>query len=160
MKIRLKDKHWELGRHYARFIDKRWYPDYTLDERTLEIFIRVESCGRSSCSEEELQAAAPLFNGKAQRELTIKMIFEEMADWWAMGAGWFYPIAHTLGGEMWAHGLPQRDRVYVRALVKIMRSCQKEGFMEALLSFTGISQEDKARYINLWLAKNDTAIKI
>ena len=154
MKIRLKEKHWELGRHYARFVDKRWHPDFTLDARTLGIFVRVESAGRSSCSEEELQAAAPLFNGKTQRELIIKLLFDEMADWWSMGAGWFAPIAHTLQTEMWSHGLPQRDRVYIRAIVKIMRSCRKDGFIETLIAFTGMSQDDKNRYVNRWLAGN------
>ena len=158
MKIRLKEKHWELGRHYARFVDKRWHPDFALDARTLEVFVRVESAGRSSCSEKELQDAAPLFNGKTQRELTIKLLFDEMADWWSMGSGWFAPTAHTLQTEMWSHGLAQRDRVYIRAIVKIMRSCQKDGFMETLLSFTGMSQEDKKRYLNRWLASNPSPL--
>ncbi len=158
MKIRLKEKHWELGRHYARFVDSRWHPDFALDARTLEIFVRVESAGRSSCSEKELQSAAPLFNGKTQRELTIKLLFDEMADWWSMGSGWFAPIAHMLKKEMWSHGLYQRDRVYIRALVKIMRACRKDGFMETLISFTGMPQEDKSRYINRWLASNQTPL--
>jgi hypothetical protein len=158
MKIRLKEKHRELGRHYARFVDKRWHPDFVLDDRTLEIFMRVESAGRSSCSKDELQAAAPLLNGKMQRELTIKLMFDEMADWWSMGAGWFAPLAHTLHAEMWSHGLAQRDRVYIRALVKIMRSCREDGFMETLLSFTGMTQEDKNRYLNRWLASNPAPI--
>jgi hypothetical protein len=147
-KIRLKEKHWELGRHYGRFVDARWHPDFVLNADNLEVFIRVESSGRAGCTTEELEIAAPLFNGKAQRELTIKLLFDEMADWWSMGSGWFYPIAHTIRTEMWSHGRDRRDRVYIRALVKIMRACHADGFQETMLSFTGMSQEDKHRYLN------------
>lgn len=160
MKIRLKEKHWELGRHYARFVDSHWYPDFVLDARALEIFVRVESAGHASCSEEELQIAAPLFNGKMNRELTIKLLFDEMADWWSMGAGWFAPIAHTLQTEMWSHGLMRRDRVFIRTLVKIMRACKKDGFQSTMLSFTGMSQEDKRRYCDHWLVNNPTPLLV
>lgn len=146
-RIHLKEKHREIGRHYARFVDRKWHPDFVLRDDSLEVFFRVESCGRSSCSVEELSAALPLFNGKTQRELTIKLLFDEMADWWSGGNGWAYPIAHTLQTEMWQHGLPRRDRVLIRALVKIMRACKEDGFMETMLAFTGMSREDKGRYI-------------
>lgn len=152
--MKLKPKHWELGRHYARFIDRRWHPDYVLDVASLAAFIRVESDGRAACSAEELQLAEPLLNGKAQRELTIKLLFDEMAEWWSGGNGWFYPIAHTIHTEMWEHGRECRDRVFIRALVKIMRSCRKVGFLSALMAFTGMSQADKSRYAGMWLAKH------
>ncbi len=154
MKIKLKEKHRELGRHYARFVDERWYSNFMLSDETLEIFIRVESAGRASCTDDEIEKAAPLFNGKAQRELTIKLLFDEMADWWSMRSGWFSPIAHTLQTEMWSHGLPRRDRVFIRALIKIMRACHKDGFQATMLSFTGMSQEEKQRYCDRWLANN------
>lgn len=143
MKIRLKEKHQELGRHYARFVDRRWFPDFALNDEALEIFIRVESAGRASCTEAELEKAAPLFNGKTQRELTIKLLFDEMADWWSGGNGWFYPIAHALKTEMWSHGLPQRDKVFVRALIKIMRACHQDSFQSTMLSFTGMPDSEK-----------------
>lgn len=158
MKIRLKGKHRELGLHYARFVDERWYPGFALEDEALEIFVRVESAGRASCTAEELEKAAPLFNGKTQRELTIKLLFDEMAEWWSMGAGWWYPIAHTLQTEMWSHGLERRDRVFIRALVKIMRACHKDGFQSTVLSFTGMPQEEKRRYCDRWLAKNSAPI--
>lgn len=157
-KIRIKEKHRELGSHYARFVDKRWHPGFTLSDPVLEVFVRVESCGRSACSDEELIAADPLFNGKAQRELTIKLLFDEMADWWSMGSGWFAPIAHTIETEMWSHGLARRDRVFIRALIKIMKSCHENGFMDTLMSFTGMPAEDKNRYLNRWLASNSASI--
>lgn len=153
-KIKLKPKHWELGRHYERFVDRRWHPDYQLDATTLEVFVRVESAGRGACSPEEIVAAAPLLAGKAQRELTVKLLFDEMADWWSGGNGWFYPIAHTIRTEMWSHGRVQRDRVYIRALVKIMRACKTDGFMATMQAFPGMPTEDKRRYINRWLSAN------
>lgn len=152
--MKLKEKHWELGRHYARFVDRRWHPDFVLTAASLEIFIRVESYGRSSCTADELAQAEPLFNGKMQRELTIKLLFDEMADWWSTGAGWYYPIAHALRTEMWEHGRPQRDRVYIRALVKVMRSCHQGGFMPVMLLFTGMPQAEKERYCARWRNAN------
>jgi hypothetical protein len=154
MRVKPKEKHWAIGRHYARFVDDRWHPGFQLNAENLEIFIRVESSGRSSCTEEELKIAAPLFNGKVNRELTIKMIHEEMADWWSMGTGWFYPLAHTLHEEFWNHKQPKRDTVYLKALIKIMRSCYKDGFIETLLSFTGMAKDEKARYINRHIAQS------
>ena len=159
MKVRLKEKHWEIGRHYERFVDRRWYPNYRLDARTLEIFIRIESAGRSVCTPEDIEAVEPLLSGKVQRELTIKLLFDEMADWWSSGNGWFYPMAHTIQTEMWSHGLPRRDRVFIRALVKIMRACYKDGFFPTMLAFPGMPSDEKARYSERWLSANPSVLQ-
>ena len=156
IKIRLKEKHWELGKHYTRFVDRRWYPDFVLSEESLKIFIGVESAGKGAFTDEELKVASPLFNGKTQRELTVKLMFDEMAEWWSMGYGWYYPIAHTIHCEMWQHGSQNRDKVFIRALVKIMRSCHKEGFLDTMIRFTGMPQSDKNRYLSQWLGNNKT----
>lgn len=149
MKTRLKEKHWKLGRHYARFVDPVWHPNFKLTAEALEVFIRVESYGRGVCTKQELALAAPLLDGKIQRELTLKLLFDEMADWWSSGAGWFYPIAHTIRTE-WLRS--PRDKIYIRALIKITRACQKEGFMETMLAFTGMDPMDKQRYLERRLA--------
>lgn len=162
-KIRLKEKHWELGRHYESFVDRRWHPNYVLSAESLEIFIRVESNGRKSCSDEEIKLAEPLFSGKVMYELTIKMIYEEMAEWWSENHGWWAPIADTLRRVMWplphydCYGKP-RNRVYVRALIKIMRACH-QSFPEALLSYTGLSHEEKRKYLDRWERSNERYFK-
>ena len=154
--MKLRAKHWEIGRHYERFVDRRWFPDYKLDEQSLYWFVRIDSHGTAGIPEHGRFLAKPLLNGKAQRELTLKLLFDEMAEWWSGGNGWFYPIAHTIRTEMWEHGRSARDRVYIRALVKIMRSCRCDGFLPTLMAFTGMSKDDKARYAGMWLSMSET----
>lgn len=145
--MKLKPRHWELGRHYGRFVDRRWFPDYVLDAGTLSTFLEVESNGRSGIGSDALERAGPLLESKANRELTIRLLVEEMAEWWSGGNGWYAPIAHTLATEAWGHhDTGGRDRVYVRALIKIMRSCHEDGFPAFLESFPGLSQEEKQRH--------------
>lgn len=162
MKIHLKPKHWELGRHYARFVDRRWFPEFRLTESSLEVFIRVESHGRSSCTAEELHTAEPLFNGKQMHDLTLKLLYDEMAEWWSRGDGWYYPIAESIRRAMWPlqheehHGEP-RDRIWIRALISVMRACHNRetgGFLGALLRYPGMPQADKSRYIAIWNSNN------
>ena len=148
MKINLKEKHWQLGRHFTRFVDKRWFPDFVLTEENLHAFIKWESYGPKSLNETESQLVKPLLNAKANKELTIKMLVEECAEWWSGGNGWFYPIAHTIHGEFRNRA---DDKVFLRALIKIMRDIKQNGFMEVLSGFTGISQEEKNKYFERYL---------
>jgi hypothetical protein len=148
MNINLKEKHWLLGRHFARFIDKRWYPDFSLNKENLHAFIKWESYGPKSLDESESQLVAPLLNAKINKELTIKMIIEECAEWWSNGNGWYYPIAHTISEEFKGRA---NDKIFLKALLKIMRDIKKNGFMEVLNSFTGLDGEEKNRYINKYL---------
>lgn len=145
-KIKLKSKHWELGNHFVKFIDRRWYPDFVLDPQNLELFICAESYGIKSLSEQELDLIKPLINGKVNYELTLRMIHEEMADFWSNHWGWYYPIANTIT-ELFKNRKTE-SKIYLRALIKIMRSCYDNGFLIVLNNFTGISKESKDKYIN------------
>ena len=146
-KIALTEKHRRLGRHFERFVERRWHKDFKLSDEALEIFIRIETHGKLSATEAERVIAAPLFSGKTNYELTLKMLYEEMANWWSNGWGWMNPIAAVFEHE-W-QTLP-RDTVYLRSLVKIMRKCRDEGFINALSSFTGLSQEQKRKYLEVF----------
>ena len=149
--MRLKPKHWELGRHFERFIDRKWYPDFRLNEENIEAFIKMESYGIRSLSAAEQYFVKPLLNGKINKELTIKMIMEECAEWWAYHHGWYYPIAHVIHTEFQNRS---KDRIFLRALIKIMRDMKKNGFQEVLSKFTGLSKDEKMRYIDKYYGVN------
>jgi hypothetical protein len=147
-KIHLKEKHWQLGRHFARFVDRRWYPDFTLTEANLHAFIKWESYGQKSLDQTELDLVKPLLNAKIHKELTIKMLIEECAEWWSGGNGWYAPIAHIIQEEFKNRAA---DKVFIRALIKIMRDIKQNGFMSVLDSFTGLDRGEKDKYIGRYL---------
>lgn len=157
MKINLKQKHWDLGHHFVRFIDKRWYSDYTLEKHSLEAFIKSESYGVKFLTNDEIKLAEPLFNGKKNKEITLRMIHEEMAENWSQGMGWYPSILHTLREELWNHKRGQKDKIYINSLIKIIRSA-KLSFINTLLSFSGITEEQKSNYINTWLSNNSMKV--
>ena len=138
--MKLKEKHIEIGNHYMRFIDRKRFPLFELSDSVLLTFIKIESCGRGGISESDLVACEPLLNCKVNKELTIRMLWEEMAEWWSNGNGWFYPIAHAIQEEFKIRSL---DKIHIRALIKIMRSIKRRGFAESLVRFTGIPEESK-----------------
>lgn len=152
-RIKLKDKHWELGRHFERFCDRRWFPNYKLDAVSLEAFIRLESYGPRSLTPEDLELIKPLASGKQMYDLTLRMLTEEMAEWWSINAGWYAPIAATLKSVFWED--KPRDKVYIRALCKMMRSCYEDGFIGFLMASTSLSQEEKCKYLSAWKRNND-----
>lgn len=152
MKIKLKPKHFELGKHYYYFIDRRWYHDYQLNNNDLELFIRAESYGTKDFTAEELNAIKPLVDGKQNYELTLKMVHEEMADFWSNNWGWYWPIANTI-----KYVFKERSKIgtiYVKALIKILRNCYDNGFLEVLKNYTGLTQEQKDKYIENWIYSN------
>lgn len=148
MNIRLKNKHWELGRHFESFVDRRWHPGFVLDSNNLSLFIKYESYGIRSLNSEELQIIAPLLNAKINYELTIKMIYEECAEYWSSGFGWRAPIAHTINSLFQSRC--KRSPVYIKALIKIMR-VMKQDFIEALVNYTGLDGEVKDRYLQRYI---------
>lgn len=151
--MKLKNKHWELGRHYMRFIDRKRYPDFELSDKTLSTFITIESNGRSGISESEISECEPLLNCKVMKELTIRMLWEEMAEWWSHGNGWFYPIAHTIHEEFKIRSF---DKMHIKSLLKIMRSIKRSGFAEALVRFTGIPDDVKQMHLNRFFGSNQS----
>ena len=77
-------------------------------------------------------------NGQINYELTIRMIVEEMCEWWSNDWGWYYPLQHTIDTI-------KDDRIYKLSLLKIKKRCS-ENFVEFVKSFTGIPQEQKEKY--------------
>jgi hypothetical protein len=75
-------------------------------------------------------------------ELTIRMIIEEMCDWWSNNWGWYYPLQSTIDSI-------KDDRIFKLSLLKIKKRCMEEhglGFIDFIKSFTGIPSEQKDKY--------------
>lgn len=73
-------------------------------------------------------------------ELTIRMLVEEMCDWWSNNWGWYYPLQSTIETI-------KDDRIFLVSLLKIKKRCQ-EDFVGYIQSFTGIPQEQKEKYFS------------
>ena len=71
-------------------------------------------------------------------ELTIRMLVEEMFDWWSNNWGCYYPLQSTIETI-------KNDRIFLVSLLKIKKRCEKD-FVEYIKSFTGIQQEQKEKY--------------
>lgn len=77
-------------------------------------------------------------------ELTIRMLVEEMCDWWSKNWGWHYPLQSTIETI-------KNDRIFLVSLLKIKKRCMKDnglGFIDFINSFTGIPQEQKEKYFS------------
>lgn len=159
--VKPKKKHRQIAEHHALFVDKNWWPDFILTDELAERFIRYESRGPKSLSVEELESIIPLtgsaeiVGAKGLKELTIRMIYEECAEWWSKGWGWSIPIEDNIR-HLWREKV--RDRIFIRAQIKMLRA-MRENFLDALLAFTGLSFEEKQKYIKNYLKTLD-AIRI
>ena len=157
MKINLKAKHHKLGVHFTRFVDRRWFPDFVLDTENLHTFIKFESYGRSYLTVEESKLIEPLINAKINKELTIKMLIEECAEWWSHGNGWIYPMIYTIRIEFENR---KSDKLLLIALIKIMRDIKKNGFLTVLTNFTGLSDDEKDKYISRYINQIEIYTKL
>lgn len=135
--IRLKPKHEELRRHLTRFIDRARWPDYVVTDDDLRAYIEHESTGRGAKPE-------PLAWVKQTEEITIHQLWSEMAETWANGMGWYYPIAHTIRCELSER---RGSNIWLRKLLTIAKGIRDKGFMTAFLAYSGFSPEDRARYL-------------
>lgn len=151
--MKLKRKHFDLANHFYRFIDKYRFPDFQLSRESITAMIKLESYGERNLTPKELEIVQPLVNGKQMSELTKKMLFEEMGEWWSNNWGWYYPIARTIQAEF-EDRHKKKDRIFIKALIKIFRSIQDNSFPVTLARFTGLNQEVKNRYLQRYLDAN------
>ncbi len=159
----LKDR--QLRDHFDRFIDRDVrYPNYVLTDAAWAAFKKRETHGKKSLTKEASDLIEPLFDAKKGYEITIKTLWEEMAEYWSMGYGWDAPLRATIS-DVWKRrdgydkdGNPQMDfrsnRVFLRALFKIRRSIIDNYFLKALLSYTGFDIEQRNRYLTQWKLTN------
>lgn len=148
----------ELSFHFDQFVDRdvKWR-GYVLTHEAWQAFKKSETHGKAKLNERELMLAEPLFGAKWGYEITIKSLWQEMAEYWSMNMGWFPPLRHTIVTSYWGpfHERDSRcSRVYLRALFKIRDSIREKGFPTALLDYTGMDMETKRRYLDMWAANN------
>ncbi len=89
-------------------------------------------------SDENFKKIEPLLNGQVMYELTLKMIVDDMCDWWSNNWGWYYPLQSTIDSI-------RDDRIFKLSLLKIKKRCE-EDFLGFIISYTGLSQERKDKY--------------
>lgn len=135
--MKLKPKHEALRRHLARWIDRARWPGYMVTDADLIAYIAHESTGEGG-------KPPPLAWVKVAEEITINQLWAEMADNWSSGFGWSHGLDHTIRCE-WSER--RGSNIWMRKLITIARGIQKKGFMEAMLAFTGFSEEDRQRYL-------------
>lgn len=49
--------------------------------------------------------------------------------------------------------------MYLRALFKVRRAIKRDGFPVAMMAYTGLSREEKARYVARWEGTNARWLK-
>lgn len=82
---------------------------------------------------------------KKTEEITLTQMWHEMAEWWSMGAGWFYPWRDNLS-RLWADR--RGNNLFVKKVLAQARLIKKKGcFMEAMLACSYFTHEDKMRYL-------------
>lgn len=149
-KINLKPKHMKLITHFNRFIDKHRYPRFSISKKITIAFFKQQTYGYESLTPNEKVIIEPLINAQENKELTLKMIYEEMADFWSKGWGWYIPLLDTIKSEFKTRHI-HKDKIFIKALVKIAKFIQKNNFVDALINFTGLSNEEKERFLSLKL---------
>jgi hypothetical protein len=143
--MKIRPKWHKLIHHFERFVDRRWHPNFKTDEETKLAFVMFQSNGKKSLTPKQWELVQPLLNGQVGKELTIKMLVEEMAEYWAKGWGWYVPLMATLKWEFRDRHIHQ-DKEFIQNLIAIARHCKEKGFFEFFKSFTGLTFEEKVTY--------------
>lgn len=128
-----------LLKHFAAFVDKHYFPDFKADQETEDLFLLWQSQGRAALNDTQQEKIRPLIYAQEMKELTIKMVVQDMCDWWSHGWGWYYPIHNTIRTI-------KNDNLFKVALLKIQEKCHKD-FMGFVLSYTGLTQDQKKKYL-------------
>lgn len=159
--MNLKER--QLRAHFDAFIDRdARYPGYVLTDDAWRAFKKSETYGKRNMTPAEWDLAAPLFGAKWSYEITIQSLWQEIADNWSSNWGWGPPLFATImdvyhGWEYDREGNRFKtlgNRVYLRALFKIRDSIREKGFVDALMSYTGLDMEAKRQYVDKWMAAN------
>ena len=143
--MKLKKKHEELRIHLSKLVDRYRWPDYVISDSDLKAFIKKESEGKGD-------VAQPLLWAKKCEEITIQQMWHEMAECWASNFGW-----HSIWRNNLTHAWASRNgsNITVRKILAQKRLIKKhKSFMDALIACTAFSEDDKQRYISMWLANN------
>ena len=108
-------------KHLNRFVDRHRFPDFVLTEFAINAEWKRQSFGMKALTEDEQRAISPLLDAQIWKEVTIKCMVEEMAEWWSNDWGWGYPILATIEFN-------RGDWIMKKALLEILHRCQNDGF--------------------------------
>lgn len=139
-------RHRNLLTHFQRFINAA-YPGVELVPRMDYLFLRLQTHGRKALGPLELLLVDPLVNAQELKEITLHTLVCEMAEWWSENWGWRPPLDATIADEFRERHI-HRDRVYIKALIKLARSIEKGGFGQFFARFPGITNDYRQRIIN------------
>lgn len=134
-----------VTRHFSGFIDRHRWPDFSPTDNQVKWFHTLQSEGKKSLSAEQLDSLEPLIWAQKSKEITIKGLVSEMAEWWCKGWGWWYPMEATVTTI-------KGDWMFKAALLRIRRQIETKGFLGFLESFTGLSFSEKQRYVGFRLS--------
>jgi len=143
--MKLKKKHEELRIHLSKLVDSHRWPSYVVSDGDLKAFIKKESEGTGEVPE-------PLLWAKKLEEITIQQMWHEMAECWAGNFGW-----HGIWRNNLTHAWASRNgsNIAVKKILAQKRLIKKhKSFMDAMLACTAFSEDDKQRYVSMWLANN------
>lgn len=125
-KMKIKKKHRDIAKHYARFVNKRDFPEFVLTEDVLRYFSIYESQGRNALTEDEKTLIKPMISplsGKAAYELRKKQLYEDVFFFWTRGFGWAIPILADIEIEFKTrHG--HKSYIFIKELIAIIRKIQ------------------------------------
>jgi len=148
--MKLKKKHHQLRAHYEKFIDRYRWPDYVFTDNDLILFINYESNGTGNIPE-------PLLWAKKTEEITLQQMWHEMADAWASGFGWWSVWRSNLS-NLWNDR--RGNGIFVKKCLAQARHIKRHRrFIDAMLSCSYFTNEDKERYCSAWICRNPSPAK-
>jgi hypothetical protein len=140
--MKLKPKHFEIAETISWFVDRNYYPDFVEPTREqIDIFTQIESLGKKAeLIEAQMKIVEPMLNGKANYDLQIKMIHQELKEWIESGWGWYQPMTSILNGA-----LEEKDKckTYITMLLKLRQKLKDDGGYKTMMNYSGFTQEEK-----------------
>lgn len=130
--MKIRPKHRELVTHLERFIE----PSVIATDCQIEAFIKWESRGQLTDDVD----ISHLLRAKKNKELTIKMIYEEVFYYWSQCWGWALPLIDIINDE-------NEDRIYKSNCAAIFNTLETRGVQTVLLNHTEFSGRQKQAWI-------------
>lgn len=130
--MKVKQKHRDLVRHFLRFSDDKTPPS----DAEIRSFIQWESTGKAS----DILAIERLLQAKRSKEITLKMMYEEVFSYWSFGWGWALPLVDVIEDE-------DEDKFMKASVGSMFDTLQKEGVQAVLLRHTEFSDKQKHGWI-------------
>lgn len=146
-KQRKKFRNDRFLKHIYNFVDRNYHKDFILTTEIGDSFIKFQTYGATKLTKDQLNSIKPMIYAQKLKEITIKLFVQELAHWWSTNSGWIYPAANTIENIT-------GDWVMKKALLEIKTKIWNSDMVTFLESYTGLTQEQKDKYLNFWLNSN------